>query len=260
MMFVNYLNGQDGRMRSPDVRRWTGISAFAVAIFLAIESITKLTAGQRPELDDSEALIAHTQATTSQTIIVILADTFLMAFLIVFLACFRQLVTKARHDLEWIADLTFGAGLVFIAVTLVGDAMDGGAALDVIGLTPDASAIRALTEGHSIMFGSTGAVLLALVSATSAYLTFASGVVPRWTGILAAATAISNLAWAIVGFNGTSPNSFFSVGGFGNALLAIFPWLVWVLCVGATTVRGARRGTTRAGVPTGAVGAVSEAP
>ena len=58
-----------------------------------------------------------------------------------------------------------------------------------------------------------------------------------------------DLAWAIVGFNGTSPNSFFSVGGFGNALLAIFPWLVWVLCVGVTTVRGAREGTARSGAP-----------
>ncbi len=227
-------------MKSPDVRRWTGVSAFAVAVFLAVESITKLTMGRRPELDDGAALIAYVQATTVQTFIVILADTFLMAFLIVFLASFRQLVNRARPDLEWIADLTFGAGLVFIAVTLVGDAMDGGAALDVINLTPDSSSIRALIEGHSIMFGSTGAVLLALVSATAAYLTFASGAVPRWTGILAAITAVSNLVWAPMGFDGTSPNGFFAAGGVGNALLAIFPWLVWVFCVGVTTVRGGR--------------------
>lgn len=242
---------------TPDVRRWVGVSALAVAVFLAIESITKLTAGDRPELDDSAALIEYTQSTAVQTIIVILADTFLMAFLIVFLGAFRQLVNKARPDLEWIADIMFGAGLVFIAVTLVGDAMDGGAALDVIGLTPDASSIRALTEGHSIMFGSTGAVLLALVSATAGYLTYASHVVPRWTGILAVVTALSNLAWAVVGFNGTSPNSFFAVGGFGNAILAIFPWLVWVLCVGFTTVRGARPGTTRAGTPEGQAAATA---
>jgi hypothetical protein len=241
-------------MRTPDVRRWTGVSAIAVAAFLALESITKLTMGARPELDDSAALIEYTQATATQTIIVILADTFLMAFLIVFLGAFRQLVSKARPDLDWIADITFGAGLVFIAVTLVGDAMDGGAALDVIGIRPDPEVIEALILGHSIMFGSTGAVLLALVSGTAAYLTFASAVVPRWTGFLAAATALSNLAWAIVGFNGTSPNSFFAVGGFGNALLAIFPWLVWVVCVGVTTVRGARPGTTRAGTPVGAAG------
>jgi hypothetical protein len=234
-------------MTTPDVRRWTGLSALAVAAFLAVEGIAKLTTGTRPELDADDALISYTEATSVQTIVVILADTFLMAFLIVFLSCFRQLVTKARHDLQWIADITFGAGLVFIAVTLVGDSMDGGAALAVIGLVPDPSVIRALTLGHSIMFGSTGAVLLSLVSATAAYLTFASGVLPRWTGFLAAATALSNLAWAIVGYNGTSPTSFFAVGGAGNALLAIFPWLFWVFCVGVTTVRGRRPGTERSG-------------
>jgi hypothetical protein len=234
---------------TPDVRRWTGLSAFAVAACLAVEAITKLTMGSRPRLDESDALVDYVVRTSGQTFIVILADTFLMAFLIVFLACFRQLVNRKRPDLEWIADLTFGAGLVFIAVTLVGDAMDGGSALDVIGVTPDASAIRALAEGHSIMFGSTGAVLLALVSATSAYLTFASGAVPRWTGTLAALTAVSNLVWAPFGFAGTSANPFFATGGFGNALLAIFPWLVWVFCVGLTTVRGARHGASRSGAP-----------
>jgi hypothetical protein len=235
---------------TPDVRRWMGISAFAVAIFLAIESITKLTTGRAPELDDSEGLIAHTQETMVQAIIVILADTFLMAFLIVFLAAFRQLVTKSRPDIAWIADIGFGAGLVFVAVTLVGDAMDGGAALDVMGgASPDASVIRALKEGHAIMFGSTGAVLLALVCATAAYLSFATGVVPRWTAIFAVVTALSNLAWAVVGFNGTSPNAFFSVGGFGNAILAVFPWLLWVILVGITTVRGARPGDSKSGTP-----------
>ncbi|WP_223622229.1 hypothetical protein [Microbacterium sp. EST19A] len=236
-------------MYTPDVRRWTGISAIAVAVFLGIEGTTKITTGTRPELDESQALIDYTVATSTQTIIVILSDTFLMAFLIVFLACFRQLVTKARTDLQWIADITFGAGLTFVAVTLVGDAMDGGAALAVMGIEPDASVIRTLILGHSIMFGSTGAVLLALTSATAAYLTFASRVVPRWTGVLAAATAGSNLAWAIVGLNGTSPNDFFAVGGAGNAILAIFPWLVWVFCVGVTTVRGARPGTHKSGAP-----------
>ena len=234
-------------MKTPDVRRWTGVSAFLVAVFLAIEGITKLTIGARPELDDSNALVDHIQATSSPTLFVILSDTFLMAFLIVFLASFRQLITAARSDLQWIADLAFGAGLVFVAVTLVGDAMDGGSALDVINLEPDPSAIRALIEGHSIMFGATGAVLLALLSATSAYLTFATGAVPRWTGYLAAATAASNLAWAIIGFNGTSPNGFFAAGGAGNALLAIFPFLVWVFCVGVTTVRGRRRGAAHPG-------------
>ena len=233
----------------PDVRRWTGISAFAVAVALGVEGIAKLTIGRRPELDQSAALVDYVERASAATIVVILADIFLMAFLIVFLGSFRQLVTKARADLEWITDVFYGAGLVFIAVTLVGDALDGGTALDVMGLDPDPSAIRALIEGHALMFGSVGAVLLALVSATAAYLTFLSGVVPRWTGFLAAATALANLVWAPAAFGGTSPSNPLAAGGWGNAVFAIFPWLVWVFCVGVTTVRGAREGTHRSGAP-----------
>lgn len=161
-----------------------------------------------------------------------------MAFLIVFLACFQHLVMTSRPELAWVSQVTFGAGLVFIAVTLIGDSMDGGAALDVIGLRPDPSVIRTLIIGHSIMFGSTGAVLLALVSATAAYLTFASGVPRRWTGMFAAITALANLALAILAFAGTSPSSFFAAGGTGNALLGTFPWLAWVICVGITSLPG----------------------
>lgn len=234
---------------TPDVRRWAGVSALVVAVLLGVESITKLTIGPRPALDDSDALVAYIEGSSTQTIVVILADTFLMAALIVFLASFRQLVVKAHPDLGWISDVMFGAGLVFITVTLIGDALDGGTALDVWDLKPDPSVIRALIEGHTLMFGSTGAVLLALVSATAAFLTFASGVFPRWTGIFAGITAISNLVWAPIAFGGTEPGSFLAAGGWGNALLAIFPWLVWVLCVGLAAVRGARPGTHPSGAP-----------
>jgi len=233
------------RIPEPDVRRWTGVSAFVVAAALGVEVVAKLTMGVRPELDQSEALIQYVVDARAATITVILADTVLMTFLIVFLGSFRQLVHQRRSDLTWIADVMFGAGLVFIAVTLVGDALDGGTALDVMGLEPDPSVIRALIEGHTLMFGSIGAVLLALVSATAAYLTFLTGVVPRWTGVLAAITAASNLVWAPAAFGGTSPDNFAAAGGFGNAIMAIFPWLVWVFCVGVTTVRGERRARSR---------------
>jgi hypothetical protein len=88
-------------------------------------------------------------------------------------------------------------------------------------------------------------VLLALVSGTGAYLTFLTGALPRWTGVLAAVTAVSNLVWAPAAFGGTSPTNFAAAGGFGNALMAIFPWLVWVFCVGVTTVRGERHARAR---------------
>jgi hypothetical protein len=163
-----------------------------------------------------------------------------MACLIVFLAGFRQIITHARHDLQWIADIAFGAGLVFVAVTMVGDAMEAGAALDTVDMAPDASAIRALTEGHILMFGTTGCVLLALVSGASGYVTIASGALPRWTGVVAIAVALSNIAWMPAIFGGTSDTSFFSAGGVGVAVFATFPWLVWVITVGIVTIRGRR--------------------
>ena len=108
-----------------------------------------------------------------------------MGNIIVFLAGFRQIITHTRHDLQWIADVGFSAGLVFVAITMVGDAMEAGSALDVVHLTPDASAIRALTEGHAVMFGATGCVLLAVISGSSAYAVLASGALPSSTGVVA---------------------------------------------------------------------------
>lgn len=232
---------------NPDVRRWLGVAALTVAVFLATEMITKLTIGERPPLDQSDALVDYVNGSRAQIIIVILADTFVMAALIVFLGAFRHLVGHAQPQLDWIGSVMYGAGLVFVSVTLVGDALDAGTALDVWDQQPDASAIRALIEGHTLMFGSIGSVLLALVSATAAYLTIASAVVPRWTATLAGLTAISNLVWAPIAFGGTQPGSFLAAGGWGNALFAIFPWLLWVLFVGFAAVRGARPGTHPSG-------------
>ena len=107
--------------------------------------------GDRPDLDQPEALAQFIQRTSTQALVVIMIDTFLMAAMIVLLAGFRQIITHARRDLQWVADLGFGAGLVFVTVTLIGDALNGGAALDTVGMEPDPSAIRALTEGYTLM-------------------------------------------------------------------------------------------------------------
>ncbi|MGD8167793.1 hypothetical protein ACEXOS_011275 [Herbiconiux sp. P16] len=232
---------KNGRL-NPDVRLWTGIAAVTVAALTLAEFLVQvLLVGARPALDDSAALEAFMARTANQTLFTILIDTFLMAALIVFLGGFRQIITHTRPDLQWVADLAFGSGLLFIGVTLVGDAMEGGTALDTIGLTPDASSLRALTVGHTLMFGSIGCALTALLAASSAYVTLASGALPAWTGWIAYAVAGLNLLAVPTMFGGTSPSSFFAAGGAANAMLATFPWLVWVVCVGFVTIRDRRR-------------------
>ncbi|QJU53953.1 hypothetical protein SCB71_12215 [Herbiconiux sp. KACC 21604] len=232
---------KNGRL-NPDVRLWTGIAAISVGLLTFAEFLVQaLLVGARPALDDDRALTEFMTRTANQTLFTILIDTFLMAALIVFISGFRQLITHTRPDLQWVANIMYGAGLLFIAVTLVGDAMEGGTALDTMGLDPDASSLRALTVGHTLMFGSIGCTLNALVAASAAYLTIASEALPKWTGYIAYAVAGLNLLSVPTMFGGTAPDSFFAAGGAATAMLATFPWLVWVVCVGFVAIRDRRR-------------------
>ena len=223
---------------SPDVKRWTGVAAIGVALLLITEFILHQVVGPRPELDQSTQLAAFFVKHHNQLLTIVLIDTILMGNIIVFLAGFRQIITHTRHDLQWIADITFGAGLVFVAITMVGDAMEAGSALDVVHLTPDASAIRALTEGHAVMFGATGCVLLAVISGSSAYAVLASGALPRWTGVVAWVVAGLQIFGLATIFGGTSDHFWFSSGGVGVTLTATFPWIAWVITVGVVTIQG----------------------
>ncbi|MCU1406071.1 MAG: hypothetical protein JWQ43_2374 [Glaciihabitans sp.] len=228
----------------PDVRQWTGIAAIAVAVLLLAEFIVRESIGGRPELSDGAALVDFIVDTHTQTLLVIMIDTFLMAGLIVFLAGFRQIITHSDHNLEWIADLAFGSGLVFVGVTLVGDSMEAGTSLVAVTMTPDPAVLVALTAGHMLMFGSIGCVLTALVAAASGYVTHASGALPRWTGWVAYGSAILNIIAVPTMFGGTSDHAFVSAGGPGVAIFATFPWLFWVVAVGIVTIRGRRHSVT----------------
>jgi hypothetical protein len=225
---------------TPDVHVWTGRAAFGVAAFLLAEFIVRETEGSRPPLSETSALIAFMARTSVQTLSIVTIDAVLMAFVIVFLAGFRQIIKNSAQGLEWIADLTYGAGLVFVGTTLVGDAMEGGAALDAQDAHPYIAVLRALTEGHTLLFGSIGCVLLALVAASSGTVIVRSDVLPRWTGIVAYVVAALNIAAIPTLFGGTSDTSFFAAGGLGVTIFATFPWLAWVIVVGIVTVRGHR--------------------
>jgi len=231
---------QPEQPRTPNVGVWTGVSALAVAFFTVIEFLVRqIFVGSRPPLDQAAALAEFSHRTAAGTLGVIVIDTFLMASLVVFLAAFRQLITQRRRDLSWVSALAYGSGIAYVAVTLVGDGMEGGAALDAAGAHPDVHVIRALTLGHALLFGSIGCVLTGLVAGASGYVTIISGALPRWTGRLALVVAVANLVAVATVFGGTD-DSFRSVGGWGTAALATFPWLVWVVCVGIVVLRGNR--------------------
>jgi hypothetical protein len=219
------------------VRTFIGISSIFVALLMISEFVVKINIPTRPALDQSAALVAFMPTASTATIVVIIIDTLLMASLLVFFAALRQLVSRERPHHRWLADLAFGAGIVFVAITLVGDSMDAGSALDAVGHTADASVIRALTEGHIFLFGIIAGIMTAVITGCFAYITLATKVVPPWTGHLAYVVAILNLAIIPTAFGGTDATNFFSAGGLGVTLVSTFPFLLWVISIGVVTIQ-----------------------
>lgn len=231
---------KSGRL-PPDPTMWAGIAALAVAVLLILEFTIRTSMGPRPDLDDPVNLADFVERTNNLTLTIILIDTLMMAALIVFMSGFREVITKAHSELTWIANIVFGAGIAFVTITLVGDSLEAGGALDTVGSNPEPIAIRALTEGYMPLFGPMGAVLIALIAAASGYASIASGALPKWTGYFSYAVAIVNIAAAPTIYGGTNDRDFYSVGGWGVAAFATFPWLAWVIVVGVVAIRSRRR-------------------
>lgn len=230
----------DTPVHTPDVRRWTGIAGITSALLILFEAFMHSIAGPRPELDDTAALVEWTVANRGITLVIVMTDTLLMAAILVFASGFRRIITRVRLDLQWVADVGFGAAVAWVGLTLTGRSLEAGAALDTVNLTPDPSSIRALTVGHILPFGAMGSVLLALMAFAGAYCILASRGLPRWTGWFALVTGILNLSVLITVFGGTSDTDPLSAAGLVVTGLATFPAMAWIVVVGVVTIRGDR--------------------
>ncbi len=224
-------------MNDLKVRRWTGAFGLAVVVLLLIEFPLRVALGVPPLLQDAARYADFVSRTNGFKLSIILIDMFMMACILVFLAGFRHLIRKAREDAEWVATLIFGTGLVLVAITLVADSMEGGTALDTVAGRADPTAITALTEGYLLLFGSIGCILFALLSAAAGYATLLTSVLPRWTGWLSYAVAILNLAAIPSIYGGTDAAGFYTAAGWGVAVIATFPWLIWALIVSILLIR-----------------------
>jgi hypothetical protein len=93
-----------------------------------------------------------------------------------------------------------------------------------------------LIYNGSIAFAITGLFLWA-----AGYATFASDVVPRWTGWLACiGAALCALCVPAMYRGPVDPTGFYNAGGWGPAIIANFPPLIWFLVVGIVLVRQRR--------------------
>jgi hypothetical protein len=137
---------------------------------------------------------------------------------------------------------------VWLAVTLVADGLMGGAVLDTLGGGADACAVRALVMGTILIYnGAIAFAITGLFLVSAAWATLDSGVLPRWTGWLGQAAAALCLVSVPAMFTGPADaTGFYNPGGWGPAIVANFPPLIWFLVVGTLLIRDSRVHVTSA--------------
>jgi hypothetical protein len=159
--------------------------------------------------------------------------------MLVFAAGLRHLIRQARSESEWIGTLLFGAALGWVAVTVVADGLEGGAVLDTLNGNPGPSAVRALVAGTLLIYnGSIAFAITGLFLGSAAWATFDSGVLPRWTGWIAVAGAVLCAASVPAMYGGpVNYTGFYNAGGWGPAIVANFPPMIWFLTVSVILIR-----------------------
>jgi hypothetical protein len=211
------------------VRRWAG--GFGVAgfiVFLVALPLYFVGVGPAARLEDTAQFSDLVLRTNTYILIrTALADPLIMVGLLVFLAGYRHLIKQVRPDFEWIATLVFGVGLLVIAIELVADGLEAGAALDTW-VAADPTAVRGLMEGSFPLFGSIGLILSALLLASAGYSTLATGVLHRWTGWFAISAAALSLAAAPSILGGTDITGFYTASGYAP-FIGQAAMLIWFL-------------------------------
>ena len=228
-------------MTDTRVARVTGIGALA-CVALSWLQFPLWVIGDPPSMYDGAGFARHLFDIRTMALLRVLMDQGIYVGMMVFAAGFRHLVRHARPESEWLGTLTFGAAVVWLAVTLVADGLMGGAVLDTLRGDADASAVRALVMGTILIYnGSIAFAITGLFLVSAAWATLDSGVLPRWTGWLANVAAALCLISVPAMFTGPiDGKGFYNPGGWGPAIIANFPPLIWFLVVGVVLIRRAR--------------------
>ncbi|RNF87166.1 hypothetical protein [Streptomyces botrytidirepellens] len=210
-------------MNETIARRITGIAGISTAGALIIEvPLYFIYSGPPP---DSNVL--------ARLLIGIVA----LAFLLVFVTAFRELVRRVSPAYEWVGSMAFATGLVYVTVTLVSSGLEAGAVIAV-----DHPIDPTITvSGTYILYGSISRLMLAFFLTSVGYIIAHTNLLPRWTGRSAYVLAGVNLAFVPSLFFGNTPANFYAANGWGTTALmgAIFSY--WLLALGISTYRSATR-------------------
>lgn len=204
-------------------RRLTGVAGIATAAAFIVEvPLYFVYSGSPP---DSNVL--------ARLLIGIVA----LAFLIVFVTAFRELVKRVGPEYEWVGSIAFAMGLVYATITLVSSGLEAGAVIEA-----DHSIDPTITvSGTYILYGSISRLMMAFFLASVGYAVSRTRLLPRWIGRSAYVLAGVNLAFVPSLFFGNTPANFYAANGWGTTALMGAVFSYWLLAVGIATYRSAAR-------------------
>jgi len=225
-------------MNDVKIARITGVFGIA-CVALTFGQFPLWLVGSPPSVYDGRGFAQHLFAIKNVAFTRILMDQGIYVSMLVFAAGLRHLIRQARATSEWIGTLLFGAALGWVAVTVVADGLEGGAVLSTLNGNPDPSAVQALIAGTLLIYnGSIAFAITGLFLAAAAWATFDSGVLPRWTGWIAVAGAVACAASVPAMYAGpVDYTGFYNAGGWGPAIVANFPPMIWFLVVSVILIR-----------------------
>jgi len=218
---------------------WTGWFGLAGVVLLLCEIPLWIIPGTGPSISDA---VGHSQYLANIRVIAltrIFIDMGMYVCLMVFFAGFRHLIKTTRSEYEWVASLAFGAGIVWWAVSLVADGLEGGAVLDTLGGNADPSAVRALVEGTILIYnGSIAFAVTMLFMASAGFAILVTGALPRWIGWLGWISAVLCLVAIPSMYTPVVDSSqFYNAAGWGPAIVANVPPLIWFLAASIAMIR-----------------------
>lgn len=98
-----------------------------------------------------------------------------MAAMLVFVACFSHQIRRADVTLDWVASIFYGAGMLFVAVTLVATAHEAGVVFGAPDGTLDPTTDGVLAQANILIHGSIKRLLMAVMLVSAGYPYFAPG-------------------------------------------------------------------------------------
>jgi len=158
---------------------------------------------------------------------------------IVFVTGLSSILRDADRNYAWLANLVFGAGLIYAAIDLVKISLEVGVVLGVPSGKFDPTTDGPLAHANVLMHGSVTRLVTALLLAAAGYAILRTRALPRWAGRTAYLLAVINLAFVPSLYFGMDPARFYSALGWGNTALTAGLITYWAAAVGIAVMRQA---------------------